>query len=131
MSKVSKALLLLMAILISALGAYAYDRHHLSADLKQTLIEASYPSNTFDQIDTYLHEARLQVHTRKDQEVYGKFFQAVRLAEGIHSSSPGSGSPEWRENAQENEQESKKLYTEVRADLGLTQFQSIYLPLFR
>lgn len=119
------ALLTTIGLLALAAAIYtSYDRHHLSTDLKQTLVEAAYPSNTFDQIDAYLHEARLQIRTQKDREVYGKFYEAVRIAENIET-------PPQSKNSEESEQEAKNLYTEVRGDLGLTQFKSIYLPLFK
>lgn len=57
-----------------------YQRCYLSSDLKRTLIAAMDPAVTENDIMAYIHEARLQVRTRKDAEVLQKFQTAIQLA---------------------------------------------------
>jgi hypothetical protein len=81
-----KKALIISISLLSAIGLIGYGscqgyEHHLSADLKRTLIASMDPSVTIDDLHVYLRDARLQVRTDKDKEVPEKFQTSVRLLE--------------------------------------------------
>ncbi len=76
---VTVALLVLLAA-GSYLGYYEYDHHHLTSDLKRTLQAALDPDTTDADAAAYLRQAHLQVRTKLDAEVEGRFQQAVTLA---------------------------------------------------
>jgi hypothetical protein len=68
-------------MILSCFGGYQlYQRRYLSSDLKRTLIAAMDPAVTENDIVAYLHDARLQVRTRKDAEILQKFETTIQFA---------------------------------------------------
>jgi hypothetical protein len=61
-------------------GYQLYQRRYLSSNMKRTLTAAMDPSATESDIRTYIRDARLQIHTRKDAEILQKFQTVVQLA---------------------------------------------------
>lgn len=61
-------------------GYQLYETRHLSSDLKRTLTAATDEHATEADLRSYFHDARLQVHTKKDEEVLQKFEKAAQLA---------------------------------------------------
>jgi hypothetical protein len=73
-------LLLLAAVGLGCFGAYEeYEWHYLSAQLKTTLTAAMDSSATQNDIATYMRDARLQVHTKRDGQVLQKFESCIEL----------------------------------------------------
>jgi hypothetical protein len=74
----------IVAVLLSGVSFAAYkvyDNIHISSDLKRVLIAANDKLNSDADIKAYVHQAKPLIKTKRDQEVEGKFQEAVSLAE--------------------------------------------------
>jgi hypothetical protein len=81
--KRSAVVLILLLLVFSASGYAAYNyynNHHVSSDLKRTLTAAMDPANKDSDIESYMHDARVQVRTKKDSELIGKMNQLLAIA---------------------------------------------------
>jgi len=64
-------------------GYRVYDRHYLSSDLKRTLVAAVDPSASENDLVAYIRDARLQVRTTRDREVFTSFQDSYRLLKDV------------------------------------------------
>ena len=66
-----------LVVLSGVFASYQlYETRHLSSDLKRTLTAATDEHATEADLRSYFHDARLQVHTKKDEEILQKFEKA-------------------------------------------------------
>jgi hypothetical protein len=142
MSKALKAAIFGLFIALIGLccfGGYRlYQRHYLSSDMKRTLTAAMDQTASENDIEAYIREARLQVHTGRDTAILEKFETCVqlgkdaseierRLWKDILDFSPGHPRSELHKQIYDAESKRAKdethtaqnLYKEVRAELGL------------
>jgi hypothetical protein len=84
MNRILKAAIYGFLIALAVCGSFGgyelYQRHHLSSDIKRTLTAAMDPSASEADVLTYIRDARLQVHTKKDADLSQKFQTCVQLA---------------------------------------------------
>lgn len=74
---------ILPALVLLALGIvshYMYERH-LTGDFKRDMIAASDTEESLIEMDSYLHQARLDMRTKRDRELLERFEKAKRLME--------------------------------------------------
>ncbi len=119
------------------LGYYLY-QHHLSSDLKRTLVAAMDPHCSVADVQQYLHAARPLVRTKRDAEVLAQTQEAFEMAADAQQTAQflqqnplqmlkqvwGAelGEETWKmqNDAEDREQvEATKLFNQVRSELGM------------
>lgn len=77
-------LVVLVILVVVGLGSFGgywfYEQHHISSDLKRTILAALDSHSTENDFHVYMREARLQVRTRRDAIVLAKLENAAELA---------------------------------------------------
>jgi hypothetical protein len=74
------AAIVALAITVSVLGyaEHVYQLHHISSDLKRTLIVWNNQNLSYIERESYFYEARLQVRTKRDAEVLQMFETSIQ-----------------------------------------------------
>jgi len=86
MTRFTAVYILFVALVAGGFSGYhIYQTHHLSSDLKRTLTAAMDPHNMNIDVQGYLHDAELQIRTKRDAEVVAKFkeIQQIDLREKL------------------------------------------------
>ena len=75
------AIICLLLLVASSYGGRRLYEHHLSSDLRQTLVAAADPSASLDDVQAYVRDGRLQVRTERDRAELAKLVKLVQLQE--------------------------------------------------
>lgn len=75
------AVICLPLVVAACYGGWRLYEHHLSSDLRRTLVAAADPSASPADVQAYVRDARLQVRTERDNAELVKLVRLVQLQE--------------------------------------------------